>query len=44
MLFLRLLEMQNEIKEIIYLDELLRIAEIKTKYNQSAQMNIFDLF
>jgi DNA polymerase III subunit epsilon len=41
--FLRLLEMQNEKKEIIHLVELLRIAEIKTKYNQSVQMDIFDL-
>ena len=40
--FLRLLEMQKEKKEIIFLDELLRIAEIKTKYNQSVQMDIFD--
>lgn len=40
--FLRLLEMQNEKKEIIYLDELLRIAEIKTKYNQPIQLDIFD--
>ena len=40
--FLRLLEMQNEKKEIIYLDELLRISGIKTKYNQSVQMDIFD--
>jgi DNA polymerase III subunit epsilon len=40
--FLRLLEMQNKKKEIIYLDELLRIAEIKTKYNQPMQMDIFD--
>lgn len=41
--FLRLLKIQNEKKEIIYLDELLRIAEIKTKYNQSMQIDIFDL-
>jgi DNA polymerase-3 subunit epsilon len=40
--FLRLLEMQNEKKEIIYLDELLRISGIKKKYNQSVQMDIFD--
>ena len=40
--FLRLLEIQNEKKEIIYLDELLKIAEIKTKYNQSVQIDIFD--
>ena len=30
-------------KEIIYLDELLKIAEIKTKYNRPIQMDIFDL-
>jgi|GEM_PF-821584 len=42
--FLRLLEMQNEKKEIIYLDELLRIAEINTKYNHPVQIDIFDCF
>lgn len=42
--FLRLLKIQNEKKEIIYLDELLRITEIKTKYNQPVQRDIFDFF
>lgn len=41
--FLRLLKIQEKMKEIIYLDELLKIAEIKTKYNRPIQMDIFDL-
>jgi len=40
--FLELLKIQNEKKELIYLEELLKIAEIKTKYNQSVQIDIFD--
>lgn len=40
--FLRLLKLQNEKEEIIYLEELLRIAEINTKYNQPVQTNLFD--
>ena len=40
--YLRLLEIQSRKNEIIYLSELLRIAEIKTKYNQPVQLNIFD--
>lgn len=40
--FLRLLEIQSEKNELIYLDELLKIAEIKTKYNRPIQINLFD--
>ena len=42
--FTGLLEMQKQKKEITYLDELLRIAGIKTKYNQPIQMGLFDSF
>lgn len=41
--FLRLLEIQKDKNEIIYLDELLKIAEIKTRYNQPEQINLFNL-
>ncbi len=40
--FLGLLEVQKKKKEILYLEELLKIAEIKTKYNQSVQVSLFD--
>lgn len=40
--FLGLLEVQKKTKEIVYLEDLLKIAEIKTKYNQSVQMSMFD--
>lgn len=40
--FLKLLEIQKEKKEITYLDDLLNIAKIKTKYSESRQMTLGD--
>lgn len=40
--FLRLLELQKENQEIIYLDDLLNIAKIKTKYSEPQQMTLGD--
>ena len=43
-IFLRLLdELKRNGKELIYLSDLLNIAEIETKYNQPTQINLFDL-
>lgn len=42
--FLKLLELQKEKQELLDLDELLQIAEIKTKYNQPKQIELcFDM-
>lgn len=42
--FLEMLKLQKEKTELIYLNDLLRIAEIKTKYNQPQQMKLSDFF
>ena len=40
--FLKLLELQKEKRELIYLDELLNIAKIKTKYSEPQQLTLGD--
>ena len=40
--FLKLLELQKEKREITYLDELLNIAKIETKYSEPQQMTLGD--
>lgn len=40
--FIKLMELQKEKKEIVYLDELLEISAIQTKYNKPKQMELSD--
>ncbi|MBR6504462.1 MAG: 3'-5' exonuclease [Clostridia bacterium] len=40
--YLKLMELQKQKKEIKYLDELLQIAEIQTSYNKPKQLELFD--
>lgn len=42
--FIEMLKLQKEKIELINLEDLLRIAEIKTKYNQPQQMELSDFF
>ena len=42
--FLKMLKLQKEKIKLINLDDLLRIAEIRTKYNQPQQMELNDFF
>lgn len=42
--FLEMLKLKKGKNELIYLDDLLRIAEITTKYNQPKQMKLSDFF
>lgn len=42
--YLKLLDIQKQKKEIKYLDELLSIAEIQPTYNQPKQLELIDLF
>lgn len=42
--FLKMLKLQKEKIKLIDLDDLLRIAEIRTKYNQPQQMELSDFF
>lgn len=42
--YLKLMELQRQKKEIKYLDELLQIAEIQTSYNKPQQLELMDFF